>query len=449
MVGQKAADALALVPDLRLEEAEPDADAADLAKLGDWAARFSPAVAIDPPDGLLLDITGVAHLWGGEAALIDDLRGRLAKAALLTRAAIAETAGAAWALAHFAPEPVTIAAPDETLARLAPLPVQALRLAAEPAAQLGRLGLVTVGRLAGVPRAQIARRFGPAVIVRLDQALGRAPESLAFRRPPTPWLARLTFAEPISVPADLARAAGEAIARLCARLESEGRGARRFEIAFHRLDGAAPTLAAGLALASRDAAAILRLFAPKLERVDPGFGVEVVTLTADGVEAIGARQERLEGGAAADAKDGVAPFVDRLVNRWGTAAVWRAAPHSSHLPERSAVRRPPLAAASASEDWDMGKPRPLRLLRRPEAIEVVAPVPDDPPVLFRWRRQAHRVRRAEGPERLEREWWRDEGGRARDYYRVEDEAGGRFWLFRSGLFGADEAPSWWLHGFFG
>lgn len=448
-VGQKAADALAIVPELRLEAAEPEADAVALLALTDWAARFSPAAAADPPDGLLLDITGVAHLWGGEAAMIADLLARLAKQAIGARAAAAETAGAARALARFAPDATTVAGREETLARLAPLPVQALRLETAEAAQLGRLGLTTIGRLAGVPRAQLARRFGSAVVTRLDRALGRAPESLTFRRPLTPWLARLAFAEPISAPADLARATTDAVARLCARLESEGRGARRFEIAFHRLDGAAPALEAGLSLAGRDPAAIRRLFLPRLERIDPGFGIEVVTLLAEDVEAIRPRQRRLDGEATIAPEDGLAPFVDRLTNRWGAAAVWRAEPRPSHLPERSVIRRPPLAPATAGLGWNPETPRPLRLLRRPEAIEVIAPIPDDPPVFFRWRGLPHRVRRAEGPERLEREWWRDQGGRARDYYRVEDEAGGRFWLFRSGLFGLDEQPSWWLHGLFG
>ncbi len=473
--GQKATDARALVPELVLADAEPEADAAALTALAEACARFSPAVAEDPPDGLFLDITGLAHLWGGEADLVRDLTRRLGRAGVPFRAAVAGGPGAAWALAHFGPPGAHFGPPGATLppggeaAGLSALPVAALRLAPVEAAQIARLGLATVGALAALPRDQVVRRFGPTVGLRLDQALGRVREALTYRRPPTPWMARLAFAEPISIPEDLARAGADIAAALCARLEGEGRGARRFELAFHRLDGHVQRLAVGLALPGRDPRALVRLFAPKLETVDPGFGIEVVTLAAEGVEALGARQGRLDEDAEAAVEEGIAPLVDRLTSRLGAAAVWRADPYPSRLPERSVTRRPPLSPAPQSrapqslaslpsppedEGWDPERPRPLRLFRHPELIEAVAPTPDDPPVFFRWRGVAHRVRRAEGPERLAKDWWRrPEGepdpGRPRDYYRVEDEAGARFWLFRDGLYGASPPPRWWLHGLFG
>ena len=293
------------------------------------------------------------------------------------------------------------------------------------------------------------------MILRLDQALGAARSALTFRRPPTAWFSRLAFAEPISAPEDLARATGDIAARLCARLEAQGRGARRFELCFHRLDGVVQRLAIGLALPGREAGAIARLLVPKLETIDPGFGIEVVTLAAEAVEPLSARQSRLDEGRDVALEEGVAPLVDRLANRLGEDAVWRAEAHPSHDPERAVRRRPPLSPAAPGESWDPQRPRPLRLFRRPEPIEaVVALVPDDPPVSFRWRGAAHRVRRAEGPERLAEEWWRhpfDETGpgKVRDYYRVEDEAGARFWLFRDGLYEAGVQPKWWLHGLFG
>ncbi len=464
--GQKATDARALVPELVLADAEPAADAAALTALAEACARFSPAVAEDPPDGLFLDITGLAHLWGGEAALARDLTRRLGRAGVPVRVAVAGGPGAAWALAHFGP-PGAIPPPGGEAAWLHPLPVAALRLAPVEAAQIARLGLTTIGALAALPGEQIARRFGPTARLRLDQALGRAGEALTYRRPPTPWVARLAFAEPISAPEDLARASADIAQALCARLEAAGRGARRFELAFHRLDGAVQRLAVGLALPGRDARAIGRLIAPKLEGVDPLFGIEAVTLAAGNVEALGARQGRLDEAAEPAAEEGLAPLVDRLTSRLGAGAVWRADPHPSRLPERAVTRRPPLSppplspaspssplSSPGDDGWDPERPRPLRLFRHPELIEAVAPTPDDPPVFFRWRGVAHRVRRAEGPERLAEDWWRRPPGgadpaRARDYYRVEDEAGGRFWLFRDGPYGAGVPPRWWLHGLFG
>jgi len=450
-VGQKAADAAALAPELVIAEADPAADGQALLALADWCARFSPAVAMDAPDGLFLDITGVDHLWGGEAPIMADLAGRLAQNGIPTRMAIAGSPGAAWALAHFAP---AIAAPGDEAALIWPLPVAGLRLLPADAAQIGRLGLRTIGALAALPRDQVGRRFGPEVMRRLDQALGAASEALMFRRPPSPWFARATFAEPISVPEDLARACGDIVRRLCARLEAEARGARRFDLAFHRLDGQAEQLSIGLALPGRDPAAVTRLFLPLLERVDPGFGIEVVTLAAREVETAKQKQQSLSSpiSGGGDVEE-ISPLVDRLANRLGEGAVWRAEAFPSHAPERATKRRPPLSPVT-NAGWDLERPRPVRLFRRPESIEVVAPVPDDPPLMFRWRGTAHRVRRAEGPERLGQEWWRRpfdtaDPAKVRDYYRVEDEAGARFWLFRAGLYDAANPPKWWLHGLFG
>jgi protein ImuB len=448
-VGQKATDAMALVPELVTDEADPAGDLASLTALVDWCVRFSPAVAADPPDGLLLDVTGVAHLWGGEAAMLEDLLARLQRQGIPARGAVAGSAGAAWALARFG-EDQAVAAAGEEAQLLAPLSVAALRLELQTAAQLSRLGLARIGQLAALPRDQLTRRFGAQVLRRLDQALGRAEEALVFRRPPTPWFARLAFAEPISAPEDLARASADIAQRLCARLAAEGQGAGRFELAFHRLDGRAERLAIGLSLPGRAPGAIARLFAPMLERVDPGFGVEVVTLAAERVEPLPERQIGLEAIGAVAPEDGIAPLVDRLCNRLGQANVWRADPYPSHIPERAVVRRAPFAAA-AGEAWNRGQPRPVRLFSRPEPIEAAAPIPDDPPIFFRWRGQLRRVSHAEGPERLAEEWWRRPPGETapshvRDYYRVEDETGARYWLFRAGFYGGEEAPKWWLHG---
>jgi protein ImuB len=452
--GQKATDAFALVPELTTEEAEPEADAQALAALVDWCLRYSPAVAADAPDGLFLDIAGVDHLWGGEAELLADFQSRLLANGLAFRCAIADTPAAAWALAHYG-EDGAIAPPGEQQAALGPLPPAALRLDPETAAQIERLGFRRLSQLFALPRAPFAKRFGKATLMRLDQALGGAREALTFRRPPTPWIARLAFAEPISAPEDMARVAFDAAAQLCARLEREAKGGRRFELYFHRLDGKCPSVTAGLALPGRDARRIAKLMVPKIEAIDPGFGVEVVTITASEVETLSGRQVKLEGAAQPGVEDGLAPLIDRLTNRLGEDRVWRAEPVESHVPELMAARARPLAPAGEARPWDPETPRPIRLFRRPEPLEdVTALTPDDPPRQFRWRGRLHRVSRAEGPERIAEEWWKrgiEEvcTGHVRDYYRVEDADGARFWLFRAGLYQPGQPARWWLHGLFG
>ncbi|MFC3068107.1 DUF6504 family protein [Phenylobacterium soli] len=452
--GQKVTDAFALVPDLVTEEAEPAADAAALEALIDWCVRFSPAVAADPPEGLFLDITGVAHLWGDEAGMLADFQARLLANGLPFRCAIADTPGAAWAVAHYG-EDGTIVPPGEQQAALSPLPPAALRLDTAAAAQIERLGLKRLAQVFALPRAPFAKRFGKAALMRLDQALGRSAEALTYRRPPAPFVAGLAFAEPISAPEDMARVARDAAARLCARLEREGKGARRFELFFHRLDGKSPSVAVGLALPGREAMRIAKLMTPKIEAIDPGFGIETVTITAAEVETLSGRQVKLEGAAQPTVEDGLAPLVDRLANRLGAERVWRAGPVESHVPELSVAREAPFAPPSEARAWDPEAPRPVRLFRRPEPLEgVIALTPDDPPNQFRWRGRLHRIRRAEGPERIAEEWWKREiedvrVAHVRDYYRVEDQDGARFWLFRSGLYQPGEPAKWWLHGLFG
>ncbi|MDO8296747.1 MAG: DNA polymerase Y family protein [Caulobacter sp.] len=511
--GQKAADAAALVPELVTADADPDGDAGALVALGDWCVRFSPAVAIDAPDGLFLDITGVSHLWDGEAVMLDDLLARLAANDIPARGAVADTAGAAWALARYgsaSPFPLEggragdggggcsgtkalavreqspttaqadpspppsltlppsrgkgtivgqtcangiVALPGRQAELLAPLPIAALRLDEAATAQLPRLGLTRIERLLGLPRAQLTLRFGALLVRRLDQALGQAEEALIYRRPPSPWFDRLAFAEPISQLDDLVRVAGDIAARLCARLQAEGRGGRRFELTFHRLDGRAFPVRVGLSAPGRDARPLTRLFAPKLEAIDPGFGIDAVTLTAEGVEPISAAQGRLDNSRAAMAEEGLAALIDRLSNRLGEDQVWRAEAFESHVPER-AVRAATAMAPPAAAGWNPDRPRPVRLFAHPEAITAVAELPDAPPATFTWRGRRHRVRLAEGPERIAEEWWRKpiddvRTGFVRDYYRVEDEAGGRYWIFRAGLYGDPEvAVRWWLHGVF-
>ncbi len=442
--GQSLAQARAVCPELTIAEADPAADRAGLDRVAAWCTRHTPLAAADPPDGLWLDITGCAHLFGGEQALADRIAARLAPA----RIAIAGTAGAAWALARAATRPsVQVLPPGQEKAALAPLPVALLRLDPRVIAGLRRVGLRSIGELARQPRADITARFGATPGLRLDQAHGRAAETIAWPREPTPWSERTGFVEPIGTPDDIARSLALLAATLCTRLEAAGLGALKVSAVFHRVDDLRPELAIATAKPLRDPARMARLLTAKLETIDPGFGVEAVVLTAEAVASLTLRQDTM--GARTPQSEDLVAVIDDLANRLSPDQLWRPTPQASHVPERAAGIAAPLAA-TAPWPYPPGE-RPIRLLRPPEPIEAIAPVPDDPPILFRWRGALHRVRAASLPERIGAEWWRRSviDTRFRDYYRVEDQQGARFWLFRTGLPGSEQPPEWYLHGLFG
>jgi protein ImuB len=447
--GLALAEAQARVPNLYVAPADPAAYAAALERLGHWALRrYSPVVAIDPPDGLLIDITGAAHLFGGEEALLGDLLARLKAAGLHARAALAETIGAAHALARFGRDSVAIVVPGETAAAIAPLPVAALRLDPELAGRLHRLGFDTIGALAAIPRAPLALRFGEEPLRRLDQALGRRAEPFQPICPPELIHVRRAFAEPISAPETLARFTGKLVASLCGVLEQKGLGTRRLDLLFYRTDSIIEAIRAGTAKPVRDAARLTRLLTQRLEVVDPGFGVEEMMLSASLAEPLGPRQCDSFGH---DAEAVLSALVDTLANRPGVAKLYRAAPAESDLPERSVRILAPLAPPAGAA-WPAHWPRPSRLLSPPEPVETLALLPDHPPAHFTWRGIRRRVRKADGPERVFGEWWRreEETAAIRDYFMVEDDAGERFWLYRSGD-GEDLATGdlrWYVHGVF-
>ena len=468
--GMTLAQAQALVPNLAPLPADPEADTAALRRLAGWCLRYAPLTAPDAPDGIWLDITGCAHLHGGETKLLRDLVGRLEAQGLAARAAAADTPGAAHAVARFSGEAVRVIPVSDAEAALAPLPIASLRLPAETAEGLRLLGLETVAQLAATPRAPLARRFGSVVATRLDQALGTVFEPIAPVFPPDLVQARRTFIEPLLTAEAFATVIAHLTAQVCADLEKAGQGARRLDLLFERVDGSVQYLRAGTARPSRDARHLARLLGEKLERIDPGLGVEAMHLVAPRVEPLIYAQTAasLSDGEAAD-KD-VSPLVDRLENRLGTHRIWRAEPVESDVPERSVRRESalaprhsmlPLRSASLSRrsappprhpGWPADLPRPVRLLDPPQPGDAMALLPDQPPIAFTWRRVRHRVRRADGPERIAGEWWKRAGEMrsVRDYFRVEDEEGRRFWLFRRGD-GEDAATGdlrWFLHGFF-
>lgn len=443
-VGQTLTAARAVCPALVPIDADPAADEAALANLAAWCERYTPMVAPDPPDGLWLDITGCTCVFGTEDALVRDFFARLERNAIPCRVAVADTTGAAWALARA----------EKQSAELGDLPIAGLRLDAGTVSGLRRLGLRTVKDLLRIPRAQITARFGAMPVLRLDQMLGAIEEAIDWLRPPIEWHERLAFAEPIGTAEDLARALSQLAERLCVRLAEQDKGGQRFVARFFRVDEVEPRIAVSTALPIRDAGYLAKLLGEKLDTVDPGFGIEVIALEAEAVAPLAAPQTQLV--SAGDATRQLAAVVDTLSNRLGAERVSRVAPYASHVPERSVRRVPPLPVKQPSWVNDPAAPRPIRLLRRPEEISVIAPVPDDPPIRFSWRGVAHRVRAAAGPERIAAEWWRGKrsSGRPetdliRDYYRVEDSDGARFWIFRSGLHAEDHTPRWYLHGLFG
>ena len=457
--GLALAQARAMHPALEAGAEDADADAQRLERIADWCLRYTPLVACDPPDGLTLDISGCAHLYRGEDALVADLAQRLDQAGLAYSLAIAGTTGTAWAAAHFG-APGRFACGEERQV-LSPLPLAALRLPGATVAALARVGLKRVGDIVDLPRSPLTARFGSDVLRQLDRALGNEHEPLNPRLLVAPYVAEQHFAEPIAREEDVLGTVERLALRLNFALERRGDGARRLELTLFRTDGEVRRLAAGTSRPLRDPGQIRALFVERLNALadafDPGFGFDMARLSAVVAEPCPPEQIGLGGG---EDEAEVGRLVDRLSARLGARRVRRLIAQDSHIPEIAATAVPAQAAA-ADAGWDDFRryraemdlaPRPLRLLTRPEPIEAVAEVPDGPPLRFRWRRALHEVIAAEGPERIEGAWWSEHGGPARDYFRVEDKAGLRFWLFRAGLYrdvvqGA-AAPTWFLHGTF-
>ena len=490
--GQSHADACAICPELKTAPAEPDADADALRRLALWAERYSPTVGVDglQPglEGLVLEMTGAAHLFGGEGALLQEIERRLAKAGITARAAMADTPGAAWALARFGQD--RLAGEGRTREALKSLPVEALRLTETALRLLRRFGLKRIGELYELPRAGLARRFrgeeGMELVRRLDQALGIEAEPFEPVRPEPLYRVWRAFADPILDVEGVAWALPPLIEALAVQLERGGKGARRLVLTAFRVDGRTTSIEAGLSAPVATPAHLLRLLKERgLERLDLGFGADALMVCSHKSEAAHARQGDLDSGQERGGSEALAALIDRLGARLGEEAVLRPALRDSHLPERAEAWTAAggEGAADAGVDASQDRPRPLFLLDPPEPIEAMAELPDSAPVRFSWRRVSRKVLRAEGPERLSPEWWRapvarlaepetppeteeekvrrirerseareqGDAGQTRDYYRVEDEDGRRYWLFRQALYdrGAhDRRPTWWLHGVF-
>ena len=458
-VGLALTQARAMHPALEAVPEDPDADAQLLEQIADWCLRYTPLVACDAPDGLLLDITGCAHLYGGEAALVADLSARLERAGFAFSIAVAGSIGAAHAAARYGAAGRHANGDERKL--LGPLPLAALRLPPQTVASLARVGLKRVGDIIDLPRAPLTARFGGDVIRQLDRALALEDEPLTPRLPVAPYVAEQRFAEPIAREEDVLAVTERLAQRLKTALERRGDGARRIELTLFRTDGAVRRIAAGTSRPVRDAAEIRALFTERLaalsDALDPGFGFDMARLSVLVAEPCAPEQIGIGGG---DEEKEMNRLVDRLSARLGGQRVRRLAAQDSHIPEIAAISVP-AQATGTDGGWASFRawrtevelaPRPLRLLAKPEPIEAVAEVPDGPPLRFRWRRALHEVVFADGPERIEGAWWSEHGGPARDYFRVEDKGGLRFWLFRAGLYRdlapGDAPPAWFVHGMF-
>ncbi|MHA1157156.1 MAG: Y-family DNA polymerase [Alphaproteobacteria bacterium] len=478
-LGQSLGDARAILPALDVVEENPAADHRLLITIADWAERYTPLVALVETDCLVLDITGCAHLFGGEDALLADFHARLAAQGFAARAAVADTPGGALAMARYGAAAVVAAGGLPTALRV--LPLAALRLAAETVAAMDRVGLKTIGQIMKAPRAPLAARFGAVLIRRLDQALGHDEEAINPRRPAPSFITERRFAEPISREDDIAATLSSLAASLATVLEKNGQGARLMEFSLFRVDGFVARIRIGASRPIRTPKLVLALFREKFtalgDALDAGFGFDTARLAAISTDSAPFSQIDLTGDAVGEAD--LEELVDRIGARLGANSVQHMAARESHLPERAVVHRAwcqdghknerqggykgghksghkgGSAVTLATATRELAEPapaepidRPVRLFSRPEPVEALAEVPDGPPIRFRWRRVVFQVARAEGPERIAAEWWREDG-LTRDYFRVEDAVGHRFWLYREGLYGRETAtPRWYLHGVF-
>lgn len=439
-VGMPLADARALALNLITSKHRIDDDAEALKRLAGWSQRFSPITGTDGEDGLWLDITGCDHLFGGEEKMLTLLRRQLHEIGYPSRAAIADCRAAAWAVARYGRASQTTVPVGLGEDFLSPLPTEALGIDEETVGRLRRVGLRRVADLIAMPRSSLARRFSESLLEKLDAALGRRDEARTPHRIKLRIRAWEKFAEPISATSDVEACIRLLLEKLCASLILRSEGARSLWLHLHRVDGSMQEVEVGTSAPVRDPAHLYRLFALKVESIEPGFGIEFAVLEAVASEPI--RPQQFEGVSAEPAANKALPgILDRLANRFGPQSVLRLGAYASHIPER-AIRFRSILVTSEMKSWPASLARPSLLLQKPQIVTAIER--DGAPVAFTWRRVAHRVVNVQGPERIEAEWWHQSGA-PRDYFRVEDERGRRLWLYRQDT---AQGPRWHLHGFF-
>lgn len=441
--GMVVADVRAILPSVEVFPDDPVAEEKLLKDLAEWCLRYSPVVATDFPDGLILDISGCPHLWGGELPYLQSITARFRKGGYDARAAIADTVGAAWAVAHYGKNGMIIE-PGKQSDALFLLPPAALRLDSSTLQRLEKLGFRQIGQFIGIPRLNLRRRFGEAMLIRLEQALGTMPEPLKPVQPAPVYLERLPCLEPIRTATGIEIALKRLLEALCERFFSEGKGMRTGIFKGYRMDGETIQISIGTNRASRNAAHLFKLFELKIPELEPALGIELFSLEAPLVEDVSETQEALWCTATRD-QAAISELVDNIAGKVGMQAIHRYLPQEHHWPE-SSVKEVSSLEEQPETEWRTDRPRPIHLLPEPEPIEVMVVLPDYPPMHFRYKGEVIRIVRADGPERIEQEWWL-QSGPPRDYYRVEDESGARYWLFRLGLYG-NRKPQWFLHGYF-
>lgn len=438
------ADAKALYPSVHVMDDKPGLTKQLADRIAEWCIRFTPIASADYPNGILLDASGCSHLWGGEENYLNDITKRLNGRGYTVRVAMADTIGCAWAMARYGNE--IIVEKGKQVEALLSLPVSALRIDEEVNKLLQKLGLRKMNDLISIPAKSLRRRFGNTLLQRLKQAIGEEEENIVPVHPIEPCQERLPCIEPIKTKEGIEIALQHLLTNLCCRLKKEGKGLRKVFFRAYQLDGGTSGIEISTNQPSQNVEHLFRLFEIKLSAIEPKEGIDLFLLEATAVEDALVRQEDLWRTQSGLLEGEVLDLMDRFTNRLGAEAVQRFLPTEYYWPERSFKKAVDLNEQPAI-GWKLDKPRPLQILSPPALIEVAAPIPDYPPLNFRYKGQLHIVAKADGPERIEQEWWIQEGEH-RDYYAVEDEEGKRYWLFRSGHYNEKRSPKWYLHGFF-
>ncbi|HEY8396913.1 MAG TPA: DNA polymerase Y family protein [Flavihumibacter sp.] len=443
-VGLSLADARAMLPGLVHRDEQAGLAGALLKRMAEWCIRFTPVTAVDEPDGILLNASGCAHLWGGEEEYLNVIAHKFKTRGYDIRLGMAGTIGMAWAVARFGGQSRIVASGHEAQALLS-MPPAALRLDMETQAVLVKLGLRQIGQFIQMPRQVLRRRFGEALVLRLEQALGQEEEWMETVMPQEPYSERLPCLEPILTATGIRIALEKLLEQLCARLRAEELGLRVAHFHAYRIDGKKLRISISTLRASNHAQHLFKLFEKDIETLEPDLGIELFVLEAPVVESHKLQQSAFWNEHRVLTDNSLAELMDRLAQRLGVQAIQRYLPAEHHWPERAVQR-----ARRLDEQSELNWPAELRRpawLQKPEPIEVTAPVPDYPPMNFRYRGVLHTVKKADGPERIEPEWWL-QTGEHRDYYIVEDDRAGRYWIFRQGHYEAGRKAQWFLHGFF-
>lgn len=445
-LGMRAADAKATCPGLEVLQDKEERTAKLLKGLGEWCIRYSPTVMIDEfsMEGLFMDVSGCTHLWGGEREYLKDLKSKFKEKGYTVRLALADTIGAAWAISHFGAKTPLIPIGGHTEAILH-LPPEALRLVEPTCSKLKKLGFYQIKNFIGMPRSVLRRRFNEDFLTRLGQALGTVNEILLPLQVPLLFQERLPCLEPIKTRKGIEIAITRLLENLCQRLQEEGKGLRVGLLSCYRIDGEIVQIAIGTNGASYNVSHLFSLFQLKIEQIRPALGIELFVLEATKIDEVVPGQEALWAGKLGLDDPSVIQLLDRVAGKVGADVINRYVPASHYWPERSFKKSGTITEKPLSE-WRTDKPRPTELLKKPEPIEVMALIPDNPPKFFIYKNMRHIIVKADGPERIECEWWLD-AGEHRDYYQVEDEQGQRYWLFRSGHYG-NKGYKWFIHGFF-